>query len=56
MKVQSLIFIAKCSEPQTVDSEIMVEGSGIVNLLSLRTENWWGLIVDESKFKGKLKN
>ena len=29
---------AKCSEPQAVDSDVMGEGSGVANLLSLRIE------------------
>ena len=29
---------AKCSEPQTVDSDVMGEGSGVAVLLSVRTE------------------
>lgn len=32
------IVIAKCSEPQAVDSDVMDEGSGVTIVLSVRTE------------------
>ena len=38
VKVRSRVVTAKCSEPQAVDSDVMGEGSGVANLMSLRTE------------------
>lgn len=60
MKIQSLILASKYREPQAVDSDVMDERSGITNLLSLRIENWWGLIVGKPlvlgiKKEGKIR-
>ena len=38
VQVQSRVFTAKCSEPQTGASNGMGEGSGVAKFLSLRTE------------------
>ena len=35
---QPQVVIAKCSEPQAVDSDVMGEGSGVAILLSVRIE------------------
>ena len=35
---QPQVVTAKCSEPQAVDSDVMGEGSGVTNLLSLRID------------------
>ena len=35
---QPQVFTAKCSEPQVVDSDVRDGGSGVVILLSVRTE------------------
>ena len=44
---QPQVVTAKCSEPQAVDSDVMGEESGVAILLSVRTETWWGQMVDE---------
>ena len=44
---QPQVVTTKCSEPQAVDSDVMGEGSGVAILLSVRTETWWGQMVDE---------
>ena len=44
---QPQVVTAKCSGPQAVDSDVMSEESGVAILLSVRTETWWGQMVDE---------